>query len=213
MLRQRGAWMRRTLSSVLALVSIAAAALAAPQEQPPGLRLIAVATEAEAADILARLRGGEQFDELARNHSLDSSAGEGGYLGRILVGNLRTEFQDALAGLSPGQISPIARVGREYVLLRLLREEETRWIEQNDAGRAAYRQGRYGEAEQFFAAAAQDAEEYGLGGSYLSDSLDNLAELHQAQGKYAEAESFYSRSLAIQEEALGPDHPNVALTL
>ncbi len=43
----------------------------------------------------------------------------------------------------------------------------------------------------------------------VEKSLDNLAELHQAQGKYAEAESFYSRSLAIQEEALGPDHPDL----
>ncbi len=33
------------------------------------------------------------------------------------------------------------------------------------------------------------------------------------QGQYAEAEPLYKRSLAIQEKALGPDHPDVATTL
>ncbi len=33
------------------------------------------------------------------------------------------------------------------------------------------------------------------------------------QGQYAEAEPLYKRSLAIWEKALGPDHPDVALSL
>ena len=33
------------------------------------------------------------------------------------------------------------------------------------------------------------------------------------QGRYAEAEPLYKRSLAIWEEALGPEHPNVATSL
>ncbi len=36
------------------------------------------------------------------------------------------------------------------------------------------------------------------------------AALYQAQGKYAEAEPLYKRALAIDEKALGPEHPNVA---
>ena len=40
-------------------------------------------------------------------------------------------------------------------------------------------------------------------------SLNNLAELYQAQGRYAEAEPLYKRALAIREKALGPDHPDV----
>jgi tetratricopeptide (TPR) repeat protein len=34
-----------------------------------------------------------------------------------------------------------------------------------------------------------------------------------AQGRYAEAEPLYQRSLAIDEKALGPDHPSVATSL
>ena len=39
-------------------------------------------------------------------------------------------------------------------------------------------------------------------------SLNNLAS--STQGRYAEAEPLYKRALAIQEKALGPDHPDVA---
>ena len=34
-----------------------------------------------------------------------------------------------------------------------------------------------------------------------------------AQGNYAEAEPLYQRSLAINERALGPHHPGVAISL
>ena len=34
-----------------------------------------------------------------------------------------------------------------------------------------------------------------------------------AQGKYSQAESLYGRALVINEKALGPDHPDVALNL
>ena len=44
-------------------------------------------------------------------------------------------------------------------------------------------------------------------------NLNNLAELYRTQGKYADAEPLYQRALATQEKALGPEHPNVALSL
>ena len=37
--------------------------------------------------------------------------------------------------------------------------------------------------------------------------------LYDNQGRYAEAEPLYKRALAIREKALGPDHPDVALSL
>jgi len=37
--------------------------------------------------------------------------------------------------------------------------------------------------------------------------------LYYKQGKYAEAEPLYKRSLAIDEKALGPNHPAVATDL
>ena len=49
--------------------------------------------------------------------------------------------------------------------------------------------------------------------SDVAQSLNNLAELYSEQGRYAEAEPLYKRSLAIDEKALGPDHPDVASSL
>ena len=43
--------------------------------------------------------------------------------------------------------------------------------------------------------------------------LNNLAGLYRNQGRYADAEPLYKRSLAIDEKALGPDHPAVATGL
>jgi tetratricopeptide (TPR) repeat protein len=40
--------------------------------------------------------------------------------------------------------------------------------------------------------------------------LNNLAELYGERGRYAEAEPLYKRALVILENALGPDHPDVA---
>jgi tetratricopeptide (TPR) repeat protein len=37
--------------------------------------------------------------------------------------------------------------------------------------------------------------------------------LYRAQGRYAEAEPLYQRSLAIREQALGAEHPDVAQSL
>ena len=34
-----------------------------------------------------------------------------------------------------------------------------------------------------------------------------------AQGSYAEAEPLYQRSLAIREKALGPEHPDLVMSL
>jgi CHAT domain-containing protein/tetratricopeptide (TPR) repeat protein len=44
-------------------------------------------------------------------------------------------------------------------------------------------------------------------------ALNNLAELYAEQGRYADAEPLFRRSLAMDEAALGRDHPTVATTL
>ena len=47
----------------------------------------------------------------------------------------------------------------------------------------------------------------------LTNNLDKQANLYYKQGRYAEVEPLYKRSLAIKEKILGPEHPNVALSL
>ena len=47
----------------------------------------------------------------------------------------------------------------------------------------------------------------------MATLLNNLALLYNNQGRYAEAEPLYKRSLTILESTLGPDHPQVVLSL
>ena len=87
------------------------------------------------------------------------------------------------------------------------------WESYIQAGEAAYQQGNYAEAEKQFLAALQEAENFGPEDPRLATSLNNLANLYEAQGKYTEAEPLYQRALTIYEKALGPEHPNVATSL
>ena len=47
----------------------------------------------------------------------------------------------------------------------------------------------------------------------LRHSLNNLADLYQAQGRYADAEPLYQAVVGDMGKSLGPDHPDVAQSL
>jgi tetratricopeptide (TPR) repeat protein len=47
----------------------------------------------------------------------------------------------------------------------------------------------------------------------VGTTLNKLAIVYRAQGRYDEALKAYGRALAIDEKALGPEHPDVASTL
>lgn len=205
--------MEHRLFPIIVFSLLAVALTASPQAERHGLRLIVVEGESEAADLRAQIQAGTLFEQLARNRSVDPSAAAGGYLGTVVVGDLRQEFQDALAGLGPGEISPVARIGDDYFLLQLLTEIEDNWIALSNAGRQAFQESRYQEAEQFFSQAVQEADNLASEDQRLAQSLDNLAEVHRLQGNYAEAEPLIQQSLAIWEEVFGPNHLDVATSL
>lgn len=115
---------RRVFLLVLGLAWISQALSAFPQAGRFGLRLIVVETEAEAVDLVSLFESGQRFEDLARQHSIDPSGPGGGYLGTVAIEELRPEFQNGLAGLGPGQVSPVIRLGREYALLQLLSAEQ-----------------------------------------------------------------------------------------
>ena len=47
----------------------------------------------------------------------------------------------------------------------------------------------------------------------VGTSLSNLAGMYMDQGRYAEADPLFKRALAIDEKALGPEHPDVGQSL
>ncbi len=171
--------MRLKVVLILILLLRLGSATAAEQEPQFGLRLIVVETEVEAADLRARLETGSSFEDLAMEHSVDPSSVAGGYLGTVVVANLRQEFKDGLAALSPGEVSPIVRIGDEFALLQLLTEQESRWIAQISAGIEANQQGRYADAGLLIVSAVEEAEGFGPEDPRLAMSLNRLAELYR----------------------------------
>lgn len=66
---------------------------------------ILVATEAEAKKAEASIKGGKSFAEVAKAVSTDPSSASGGLVGCAGSGSFVAEFEKAVAGLKPGQIS------------------------------------------------------------------------------------------------------------
>ena len=78
---------------------------------------------------------------------------------------------------------------------------------------ALYEQGRYAEAERFARKALElSRKEFGPDHPHVATSLNNLAELYQAQGRYAVAKPLYERDPAIWEKTLGREYPDVVPT-
>jgi peptidyl-prolyl cis-trans isomerase SurA len=73
------------------------------------IRLNEVVSETDARnrlnDLKDRIENGANFGELARLHSDDNSAARGGDLGWVSPGDTVPEFERAMQGLKPGQVS------------------------------------------------------------------------------------------------------------
>ena len=94
-----------------------------------------------------------------------------------------------------------------------LATDEAEWQRLNSEAVAAYREGDYAKATRAAEEALSLARQLDGGFQRLATSLNNLALLYESQGQYAKAEPLNQRALAIREQALGSDHPDVALSL
>jgi len=88
------------------------------------LRVIVVNSEADAREILDRLKKGEDFGVLAKSRSIDPNAEDYGYLGKVDVATLRPELREALRGLTSGQVTGVVKVPGGYAILKVLPESE-----------------------------------------------------------------------------------------
>jgi hypothetical protein len=84
------------------------------------LRLIVVSSPDDAQHLADQLRGGADFAALARARSVDATAIDGGFLGRVDPTSLRQELREALQGLQPGQLSQIVKIPSGYAILKIL---------------------------------------------------------------------------------------------
>ena len=108
-----------------------------PSTSTPTLGIIVVSSLPQAQQILDRLKRGEDFAVLAKEKSTDATASSGGYMGTIDLAILRTELKDALAGVAPGQISPIAHIPEGYAILKVLPAGAVSQMESSSRSRLA----------------------------------------------------------------------------
>lgn len=85
---------------------------------------ILVRTESEARDILTELAGGKNFEELAREKSLDTTAQVGGDIGYFTYNQLVPEVEEACFNMKVGEISGIVRTKYGYHIIRLTERQE-----------------------------------------------------------------------------------------
>jgi peptidyl-prolyl cis-trans isomerase C len=80
---------------------------------------ILVKTEKEAKDILAKIKAGGNFEELAKKNSVDSSAAKGGDLGWFGKGSMVPVFEKAALALKEGQVSDVVKSDFGFHIIKL----------------------------------------------------------------------------------------------
>ena len=120
--------------------------------------------------LLLRIKGGDDFADLARGHSVDSvSAADGGSLGWVSPGDLVPEFENAMNSLAPGEVSPAFKTQFGYHIVQVLerREHDSTEDVKRAKAREAIRQRKLEEARQNWLREMRDDAyvEYRLEGS------------------------------------------------
>lgn len=81
--------------------------------------------KAKAQDVLAKVKAGGDFAELAKQYSEDTgSASNGGDLGFFGKGQMVKEFEDAAFALQPGQVSELVKSKFGYHIIKVIEKQD-----------------------------------------------------------------------------------------
>ena len=82
--------------------------------------------QAKADDLLAQIRKGTAFEDVAKKDSDGPSAAQGGDLGLFKRGTLAKELEDKTFSMKPGEVSDVIRTKQGFIILKV--------VEHHDAG-------------------------------------------------------------------------------
>ena len=140
---------------VLKLVERREASLTVSQQRArhillrPGPKLTQEAAVRRLAGFKRQIEAGTaKFEDLARQHSEDGSAANGGDLGWASPGQFVPEFEQAMTALRPGSIADpvVSRFGVHLIQLLERREQRLEAREQREMARTALREQKYEDA-------------------------------------------------------------------
>jgi peptidyl-prolyl cis-trans isomerase SurA len=82
------------------------------------------AAQAKADDLLAQLRKGAAFDEIAKKNSDGPTAAQGGDLGYFKRGTLDKGLEDKTFAMKPGEVSEVTRTKQGFVILKVTEHQQ-----------------------------------------------------------------------------------------
>lgn len=96
-------------------------------------RHILVETEDKAKEVIARLKAGEKFEDVAKAESKDDSNKDtGGDLGWFSKGQMVPEFDSAVFGLQVNQLSEPVKTSFGYHIIEVLEKDPNRKLSESD---------------------------------------------------------------------------------
>ena len=81
------------------------------------------AAQAKADEVLAEIRKGTSFEDLAKKNSSGPTAAQGGDLGYFKRGTLAKELEEKTFAMKPGEVSDVIRTKQGFVILKVTEHE------------------------------------------------------------------------------------------
>ena len=82
------------------------------------------AAQAKADDLLAQIRKGAAFDDIAKKNSDGPTAAQGGDLGYFKRATLAKELEDKTFAMKPGEVSDVIRTKQGFVILKVTEHQQ-----------------------------------------------------------------------------------------
>jgi peptidyl-prolyl cis-trans isomerase SurA len=78
----------------------------------------------KAEDLLAQIKAGAKFDELAKKNSEGHTAAQGGDLGMFRPGTMAKELETITFGMKSGEVSNVIETKQGYVILKVIEHQQ-----------------------------------------------------------------------------------------
>ena len=85
---------------------------------------LVAAAQAKADDLLAQIRKGASFEDVAKKNSDGPTAAQGGDLGYFKRGTLAKELEDKTFAMKPGEVSDVIRTKQGFVILKVTEHQQ-----------------------------------------------------------------------------------------